>query len=123
VERAVDLATMPLYVRGGAILPLGPVRQYTSEPSDEPLTLVVYPGADGTSVWYEDDGKSFDYQRGEYMRVEMTWRDAAKRLSLRLTPGSKMLAPATRRIQLRVAGSQLMKMVEFSGKPIDVTPA
>ncbi len=47
IDRAVDLATMPLYVRAGAVIPMGPVKQYTDEPSDEPMTLVVYPGADG----------------------------------------------------------------------------
>ena len=72
----VDLATMPLYVRAGAVLPLGPVKQYADEPIDEPLTLVVYPGADGTSSLYEDDGRSFDYQRGAWMRIAMGWRDA-----------------------------------------------
>jgi alpha-glucosidase (family GH31 glycosyl hydrolase) len=121
IERAVDLATMPLYVRAGAVVPMGPVRQYTSEPSDEPMTLVVYPGADGTSSWYDDDGKSFDYRRGEFMRVEMTWRDSARRLSLRLAPGSKMLPPTARRIQVRVAGEQATKSIDFNGSPVGVT--
>jgi alpha-glucosidase/alpha-D-xyloside xylohydrolase len=121
IDRAVDLATMPLYVRAGAVLPLGPVKQYTSEPTDEPMTLVVYPGADGTSSWYEDDGKSFDYRKGEWMRVQMTWRDATRRLSLRLAPGAKMLAPAQRRINVRVVGSQKTTSITFAGRPIDVT--
>ena len=43
---------------------MGPVKQYVDEPGDGPLTLVVYPGADGTSSLYEDDGKSFDYRQG-----------------------------------------------------------
>jgi hypothetical protein len=54
------------------------------------------------------------------MRVEMNWRDSARRLSLRLAPGSKMLAPTSRKIQVRVAGSQAVKSIEFSGRPIDV---
>jgi dienelactone hydrolase len=58
VSKAVDLATMPLYVRAGAILPLGPVKQYTEEVVDAPLTFVIYPGADGSFTWYEDDGKT-----------------------------------------------------------------
>ncbi len=47
---------MPLYVRAGTILPLGPVKQYTSEVVDGPLTLQIYPGADGQFMVYEDDG-------------------------------------------------------------------
>ena len=63
MTRKVDLATMPLYVRAGAILPLDPVRQYTAQPTDEPTTIRVYPGRDGEFRLYEDDGKSLDYPR------------------------------------------------------------
>ena len=63
IDRAVDLATIPLYVRAGAILPMGPVKQYTGEQVDGPLTVHVYPGADGAFLLYEDDGQSFDYRR------------------------------------------------------------
>jgi alpha-glucosidase/alpha-D-xyloside xylohydrolase len=120
IDRAVDLATLPLYVRAGAIVPLGPVKQYTEEPSDEPMTIVVYPGADGESSWYEDDGKSFNYRRGESMRVMMSWRDADRRLSLRLAPGSRMMHPVSRRIEIRVAGSTKTTPVTFSGRAITV---
>ena len=78
IDRAVDLATMPLYVRAGAIIPMGPVKQYTSEPSDEPLTLVVYPGADGASSWYEDDGTIV---RLSQWRVDARADDVARRIA------------------------------------------
>src|SRR5260370_26347432 len=55
ISRAVDLETMPLYVRAGAILPLGPVKQYTGEPVGEPLTSSIYPGADGGFLLYDED--------------------------------------------------------------------
>jgi len=106
-------------VRAGAIVPMDPVRQYTDEPVTDPTTLVVYPGADGESAWYEDDGKSFDYRRGDAMRVIMTWRDAPRRLSLRLAPGYKLRSPSPRRINIRLAGSSAVKIVEFTGRPLD----
>ena len=71
---------MPLYVRAGAILPLGPVKQYTDEPVDAPLTVAIYPGADGAFTLYEDDGRSFDYQQGDWMGIEMRWDDRLRRL-------------------------------------------
>lgn len=120
-DRAVDLATTPLYVRAGAVVPLGPVKQYADEPSDAPLTLLVYPGGDGESSWYEDDGQSFNYRRGEWQRVMLRWHDAARRLSLRLANGSRLLGPAPRRLLLRVAGSSRTRSIEFSGRPIEVT--
>lgn len=120
IDRAVDLATIPLYVRAGAVIPLGPVRQYADEPSDEPLTLVVYPGANGSSSMYEDDGKSFEYRKGAWMRVTMEWQDASRQLSLRLAPGSRVLPPARRRIDVRLAGSTDTRSVAFSGQPVTV---
>jgi alpha-glucosidase/alpha-D-xyloside xylohydrolase len=120
IDRAVDLATTPLYVRAGAVVPMGPVRQYTSEPVVAPPTLVVYAGADGAASLYEDDGKSFAYRQGAWVRIAMRWQDATRRLTLSLASGSRMLPPATRRFDVRVAGSNVTKSVRFSGKPITV---
>jgi alpha-glucosidase/alpha-D-xyloside xylohydrolase len=120
VSKAVDLATIPLYVRAGSIIPLGPVKQYTAEKVDGPLTLVIYPGADATFTLYEDDGLTFDYRRGKWMGVRMTWNDRARRLSLRLAKGSRMLPPQRRSIEIRVAGEKTTRADVFEGRPIEV---
>ncbi len=52
-----------------------PLKQYTDEPVDGPLTLHVYPGVDGASPLYEDDGRSFGYRKGQFMRIETRWDD------------------------------------------------
>ena len=120
IDRTVDLDTMPLHVRAGAIVPHAPVREYTEQQTDEPLTLVVYPGADGAFTLYEDDGRSFDYRKGAQMRLAMRWNDAARRLSVSLAPGSRMLPPASRPMRVRIAGTKEEKAFVFAGKPIDV---
>ncbi|MGH9144673.1 MAG: TIM-barrel domain-containing protein, partial [Vicinamibacterales bacterium] len=120
VNRAVDLATMPLFVRAGALLPLGPVKQHTGETVDEPLTLRIHPGADGAFTLYEDDGATFDYQQGAWMGLEMRWADARRTLTLQLARGSRMLAPASRRLTVRVAGTRTARELSFSGAPIEV---
>ena len=120
IERKVDLETMPLHVRAGTILPLGPVKQYVEETVEAPLTLVVYPGTDAASSVYEDDGKTFDYRKGAWMRIEMGWRDAERRLTLRLARGSRMLPPARRTIEVRVAGERATRTVVFDGRPLEV---
>lgn len=120
VSKAVDLATTPLYARAGAIIPMGPVKQYTEQVVDAPLTFVVYPGADGSFTWYEDDGKTFNYQRGEFMRVQCTWKDRQRRLSLRLAPGARMLPPLSRKIEVRLAGQPTTRTAVFAGKPLDI---
>ena len=120
IERAVDLETMPLHVRAGTILPLAPVREFVEQQTSEPMTVVVYPGADGAFALYEDDGRTFDYRKGEYLKLAMTWRNAARQLTLRLAPGSRMLPPARRPLRVRLAGSKVVKDVVFEGKPLDV---
>ncbi len=82
VTREVTLEAMPLYVKAGAIVPIGPVKQHTGEMNDEPLTLRVYPGADGTMTLYEDDGVSFDYEKSAFTRIVGMWNDRSRTLSL-----------------------------------------
>ena len=83
VQRTVDLATMPIYVRAGAIVPLDPIRQYTSQVIDKPTTLNIFQGADGQYTLYDDDGISLDYLKGTSTQTLMKWDDRAKRLTLK----------------------------------------
>ena len=120
IDRPVDLETMPLYVRAGAVLPLGPVRQYVDQVVDEPTTLVVYPGANGVSSLYEDDGRTFAYRKGAWMRIDLTWQDGARTLALRLAQGSQMLPPAPRVFTVRLAGTSDGRPVTFTGQPLTI---
>ncbi|MGH9393339.1 MAG: TIM-barrel domain-containing protein, partial [Terriglobales bacterium] len=117
VVKQVDLATLPLYVRAGAVIPTGPVKQYVEEPSSDPLQLVVYPGADGGGSVYEDDGASFDCERGEWLRLDCAWSDRNRELRIRLAPGSKPRLPWPREILARVAGSGESRRIRFDGEP------
>jgi|HubBroStandDraft_6_1064221.scaffolds.fasta_scaffold00460_9 alpha-glucosidase/alpha-D-xyloside xylohydrolase len=118
VTKTVDLETMPLYVRAGAILPLGPVKQFTGEKIDEPLSISIYPGADGSFLLYEDDGASFNYRKGEWMGMHLTWSDAPKVLRMELAPGSRMLPPGKRPMVVKVA--DISRSVTFDGTPVEV---
>ena len=118
INRPVDLETMPLYVAAGTILPLAPVRQYTTEKVDGPLEISIYPGADGSFLLYEDDGRSFNYRRGEWMGVRMEWDDARRTLNLKMAPGSRMLPPLHRNIVVKLW--QTEKSVVFEGNPVQV---
>jgi alpha-glucosidase/alpha-D-xyloside xylohydrolase len=120
IARAVDLDTIPLYVRAGAILPMGPIKQYIEEKADGPLTLWVHPGANGAFSLYEDDGKTFNYRKGEFMRVEIAWNDAQRRLRLNLAPGSRMMGAARRRMVVKVAGESASRDLVFEGKSVEV---
>jgi alpha-glucosidase/alpha-D-xyloside xylohydrolase len=119
IERRVDLETMPLYVRAGTILPLGSVRQHTSEKAEMPTQLTIYPGADGSFLLYEDDGVSFNYRKGEWMGLDLKWKDAQRSLTMRLASGSRMLPPARREFEVRVEGTS--RTIVFDGKPLNVS--
>jgi alpha-glucosidase (family GH31 glycosyl hydrolase) len=117
ITRPADLETLPLYVRAGSILPLGPVKQYADERVDDPVTIFIYPGADASFLLYEDDGISFDYCRGEWTGIEMTWNDKPQTLTLKLAPGSRMLSAQTFNVQCL---GQAKSMI-FSGKAVSVS--
>jgi alpha-glucosidase (family GH31 glycosyl hydrolase) len=119
IVREVDLETMPLFVRAGAILPLGPVKQYTGERTDAPLSITIYPGADGSFFLYEDDGESFDYRQGEWMGIAMRWDDARRILKLQLAEGSRMLPPLRRKMEIQ--WKEEKRHVVFAGRPVEVS--
>jgi alpha-glucosidase (family GH31 glycosyl hydrolase) len=123
VTRAVDLATMPIYARAGAIIPVDPVRQYTSEPVTEPTTLRVYSGADGQYVLYDDDGISQEYLRGRGTWTRFVWDDRARRLTIE--PGApagatNVVGPA-REFRVVVMPEAREERVRYEGRRVMVT--
>jgi alpha-glucosidase (family GH31 glycosyl hydrolase) len=120
ITRKVDLETLPLYIRAGAVIPMGPVKQYTAEKVDGPLTVWVHPGGDGAFSLYEDDGKSFNYRKGEFSRLEMAWNDRRRQLTMRLGASSKVVGSARKNIIVRVAGESAAREIVFERKPVVV---
>jgi alpha-glucosidase (family GH31 glycosyl hydrolase) len=120
VTRAVDLATMPIFARAGAIVPLDPVRQYTSQVSSEPTTLKVYRGADGQYTLYEDDGISQDYLAGKASWTRMTWNE--RNALLTIEPGAPASATnsAARTFLVELIPDRTTRTVRYSGGRVDV---
>jgi glycosyl hydrolase family 31/uncharacterized protein DUF5110 len=118
IERAVDLETLPLFIREGAILPFGPVKQYVNEKVDGPLLITVYPGADGEFHYYEDDGVSFRYGKGDWMGLQLKWNDAQLTLTIHPAAGSRLRPPMPRSIEVKLGNSS--KHAEFNGRPLQV---
>ena len=119
ISRPVDLETLPLYVREGSILPLGPLKQFTGEIVDQPLTLSIYPGADASFLLYEDDGTSFNYRKGEWTGIQTEWNDARRIFSLHLVPGSRLLSSKSRSLTIKIA--ETTRNLIFEGKPIQAS--
>ena len=79
---------IPLYVPAGAILPMGPVMQYTTASPCDPIELRVYRGADGAFTLYEDENDNYDYEKGMYATIPFAWNDTKKTLTIGARQGS-----------------------------------
>lgn len=119
ITRPVDLESLPLYVRAGSIVPLGPVKQFVDEKVDEPLSVSIYPGADASFLLYEDDGRSFDYRKGDWTGIQMSWDDKGNKLVLQLAAGSRMLSSKPKLLTAKL--SDATKSVTFEGRPVEVS--
>jgi alpha-glucosidase/alpha-D-xyloside xylohydrolase len=120
LERRVDLATMPLYARAGAIIPLDPVRQYTSQTVTEPSMLQVYRGADGQFVLYDDDGHSLDYLRGQGSWTKISWNDGQRRLTIEPDVRTAKGEAKGRAFDVLVLPDRTRKQVNYEGKQVQV---
>jgi alpha-glucosidase (family GH31 glycosyl hydrolase) len=112
VTAKAALDSMPLFVRAGAIVPMGPIKQYTGEPSTEAATLKIYPGADGRFRWYEDAGDGFDNERGEYMAVMCDWKDSSRTLTL--SRDSKGRSGSGRQVAVEIVGTDNKRNVSLT---------
>jgi alpha-D-xyloside xylohydrolase len=85
-ERAISaiapLEQMPLYIRAGAILPLGPDQEWSTEKPEDPIEIRIYPGADGDFALYEDENDNYDYEKGVRAVIPFHWDDARRTLTI-----------------------------------------
>jgi alpha-D-xyloside xylohydrolase len=86
-DEPAPLDRIPLSVRAGSILPLGPAIEYAGEATD-PIELRVYPGADGDFTLYEDAGDGYGYERGAHSTIPIHWNDALRTLTIGAREGS-----------------------------------
>ena len=91
---------IPVYVKAGSIVPIGPDLQYTSEKAADPLTLFVYTGSDAAFTLYEDQGTTYDYEKGAFATIPITWKDATKTLTIGDRAGAYTGMLASRTIQI-----------------------
>jgi alpha-glucosidase/alpha-D-xyloside xylohydrolase len=120
VSRKVDLETMPIYVRAGAIIPVDPVRQYVAEVVSQPTTIRVYTGADGHFRWYEDDGASQEYLDGKFAWTNLKWNAAAKRLTIERDTTAGTMQPAPRKLVVQLLLDGVIKELDYDGRRAEV---
>ncbi len=101
IQAAAPLARMPLFVKAGAIVPMGPVVQHTQEMPAAPLNVYVYTGANGRFELYEDDGRTYGYERGEFARIPFSYDEASGTLTIGTRKGAYPGMVKERQINVR----------------------
>ena len=108
---------VPMFVRAGSILPLGPEMQYVGEKAWDNLELRIYPGADGSFLLYEDEGDNYNYEKGAYSTIAFQWNDRTRTLTIADRQGSypgmlqsrqfTLVLPSGKQQTVRYDGTQL----------------
>ena len=115
VTASAQLDELPLYVKAGSILPLGPDVQYSSEKSWDDLEIAIYPGQDATFTLYEDEGDSYNYERGQYTEIPFTWNDRSRTLTIGRRTGSYDGMLQSRTFKVRLHDGQTIS-AKYDGK-------
>jgi alpha-D-xyloside xylohydrolase len=131
-EAPSPIDRMPLYVRAGSILPLGPDVEYAAEKSADPIEVRIYRGANGAFTLYEDENDTYSYEKGAYSTILFSWDDATHTLTIGDRTGSfpGMIEKRTFRVvfvsEKHGTGGGLTenadRTVRYLGKKISVTP-
>ncbi|PWT74827.1 MAG: xylosidase [Bacteroidetes bacterium] len=88
IDAAAPIETIPLFVKAGSIIPMGPVVEYATEKSSEGTELRIYPGADGEFTLYEDENDNYNYEKGKYAIIQVKWNNQLKELTISGRKGS-----------------------------------
>ena len=132
INAIAPLDRLPLYVRAGSILPLGPDEEWSTEKPADPIELRIYRGADGAFNLYEDENDNYNYEKGAYATIPLQWDDAGHTLTIGDRKGQfpGMLESRSFRVVFVSENhgvgvspaDEVDKVVQYSGKQVTVTP-
>ena len=130
IQAAAPLNRIPLYVRAGSIVPMGPEIEHAAEKPADPIELRVYTGADGSFTIYEDENDTYDYEKGVYATIPIHWDDAKHTLTVGERQGHFPGMLETRKFHVVFVGenhgvgieptAQPDRIVEYSGNRVSV---
>ncbi|GAB2979479.1 hypothetical protein GCM10027049_13460 [Mucilaginibacter puniceus] len=129
IKAAAPQDKIPVFVKAGAIIPMGKIMQYTGEKSSDVLEIRVYKGADGSFNLYEDEGDGYNYEKGSYTIIPFKWSEKTQTLTIGSREGTypKYLKSRTFNIVMvsennggGVTEGKPGKTVIYSGKPISI---
>jgi alpha-D-xyloside xylohydrolase len=132
VDAPAPLDRLPLFVRAGSIVPMGPDLQFAAEKPADPIELRVYPGADGDFSLYEDENDNYNYEKGVHAIIPFHWDDAKRMLTIGERKGQYPGMLQSRKFRVVMVGNgqgtgigqsaHADKEVQYSGQPVTVSP-
>jgi alpha-D-xyloside xylohydrolase len=129
IDAKATIETMPLYIKAGSIVPMGPYLQYANEKPADPIELRVYAGADADFVIYEDENDNYNYEKGKFATIPLHWNEAAKTLTIGNRQGefAGMVKDRTFRVVLvnakngiGIEPAKTAKTVQYNGAEVSV---
>ncbi|MBP5647610.1 MAG: DUF5110 domain-containing protein [Bacteroidaceae bacterium] len=123
IERNINIKSIPLYVKAGSIIPIGPDVQYSTEKPWDDLEIRVYAGANGTFSLYEDEFDNYNYEKGAFSTIDFSWNDKSRSLSIAARKGSYdgMIQNRKFRVVLIRDGKKSEpRTISYSGKKVSV---
>ena len=129
IDADASIETIPLYIRAGSIVPMGPYLQYATEKPADPLEIRIYTGADAEFLLYEDENDSYNYETGKYSTILMKWNETGKSFTIGNRKGDfpGILRNRTFRIiwvnsenGIGLEPSTQAKVVQYSGKEMTI---
>ncbi len=115
VVASAPLDWLPLFVKGGSIIPTIDTVEYTGASVGKPVTVTIYPGADAEFTLYDDSGDGYGFEKGEWQRIRFNWDDSTGNLTISEVEGTYPGAPESRDFRLRINGKE--KAVTYTGSP------
>lgn len=129
VDVDVDWAKIPLFVRGGSVVPMDFGKQYSAERTGKPVEIRIYKGADAELMWYEDEGDNYGYENGHYSVIPLKWNERRGVLEIGRRQGGFPGMDETKKLNVVVvnrnngAGDQAsltVKEVTYEGKALKI---
>ena len=130
ISKQTPLDIIPLYVKAGSVLPVGPNVQYAEEKKWDDLEIRIYPGANGKFVLYEDENDNYNYEKGIYATISFDWDDKKKTLTINDRNGSFPGMLVSRKFNIVIVAAnkgvgenmaaQPDKEITYSGKKLAV---
>lgn len=124
IKQEVGIEKIPLFIKAGTILPLAPVKQYSSIKNFDTLTLKVYSGKNGSFELYEDEGDNYNYEKGSFATIQLDYNATQNTLTIADRKGSykRMNKDKIFNIQFISPSNKVVeKQIKYSGKKVTVT--